>query len=135
MRSAARSLACSWSATAAWTSVRHWLGRNPRNWALTAAAGFGVAVVVSAMAGETNRLDGYIREIAMLHDAREYDVVVSAGEQVTSGLLALALQEAGVQIAGARFVLMKGIGHFPMIENYPVFRPHLLAELEYMKQA
>ena len=58
--------------------------------------GEGVAVVVSAMAGETNRLDGYIREIAMLHDAREYDVVVSAGEQVTSGLLALALQDQGV---------------------------------------
>ena len=58
--------------------------------------GEGVAVVVSAMAGETNRLDGYTREIAMLHDAREYDVVVSAGEQVTSGLFALALQDQGV---------------------------------------
>ena len=42
---------------------------------------------------------------------------------------------AADSIAGARFVLMKGIGHFPMIENYPVFRPYLLAELEYMKQA
>ena len=44
-------------------------------------------------------------------------------------------KEVAESIAGARFVLMKGIGHFPMIENYPVFRPYLLAELEYMKQA
>jgi aspartate kinase len=58
--------------------------------------GEGVAVVVSAMAGETNRLDKWTRDIAALHDAREYDVVVSAGEQVTSGLLALALQDMGI---------------------------------------
>jgi len=55
-----------------------------------------VAVVVSAMAGETNRLDGWTREISPLHDTREYDVVVSAGEQVTAGLLALALQDIQV---------------------------------------
>ena len=55
-----------------------------------------VAVVVSAMAGETERLDRLARETARLHDAREYDTVVASGEQVSAGLLALALQEAGV---------------------------------------
>jgi len=55
-----------------------------------------VAVVVSAMAGATNQLVDWTRAIAPLHDAREYDVVVAAGEQVTSGLTALALQELGV---------------------------------------
>ena len=55
-----------------------------------------VAVVVSAMAGTTNQLVEWTRAISRMHDAREYDVVVSAGEQVTSGLLALALQELGV---------------------------------------
>ncbi|VVT13831.1 Aspartokinase [Sphingomonas sp. EC-HK361] len=59
-------------------------------------AGNEVAVVVSAMAGETDRLVGFCREASSLYDAREYDVVVSAGEQVTSGLLAIALQAAGV---------------------------------------
>ena len=61
-----------------------------------AAAGNEVAVVVSAMAGETDRLVGFCREASPLYDAREYDVVVSAGEQVTSGLLAIALQAMGV---------------------------------------
>ncbi len=55
-----------------------------------------VAVAVSAMAGETNRLVGLVTDINTLHDAREYDVVVSAGEQVTCGLMALALQSIGV---------------------------------------
>jgi len=55
-----------------------------------------VAVVVSAMAGATNQLVAWTREIAPLHDAREYDVVVASGEQVTAGLVALALQEIGV---------------------------------------
>lgn len=59
-------------------------------------AGNEVAVVVSAMSGETNKLVAYCREIAPLHDAREYDAVVATGEQVTIGLLALALQELGV---------------------------------------
>ncbi len=58
--------------------------------------GHSIAVVVSAMAGETNRLVAWTRELSPLHDAREYDVVVSSGEQVTSGLLAVALAEAGV---------------------------------------
>jgi aspartate kinase len=55
-----------------------------------------VAVVVSAMAGTTNQLIAWTRETSRLHDAREYDVVVSAGEQVTAGLLALALQDLGI---------------------------------------
>ncbi|MFP6730537.1 MAG: aspartate kinase [Alphaproteobacteria bacterium] len=55
-----------------------------------------VAVVVSAMAGVTDRLVGWVNETAPLHDAREYDAVVATGEQVTSGLLALALQNIGV---------------------------------------
>ena len=59
-------------------------------------AGHNVAVVVSAMSGETNRLVDLTREISPLHDAREYDVVVAAGEQVSIGLLAMALNEIGV---------------------------------------
>ena len=56
-----------------------------------------VAVVVSAMSGATNQLIKWVNEIAPLHDAGEYDVVVSTGEQVTIGLLAMALQQQGVQ--------------------------------------
>ncbi|MEQ8371013.1 MAG: aspartate kinase, partial [Alphaproteobacteria bacterium] len=56
-----------------------------------------VAVVVSAMAGATNTLVTQTTDVSPLHDAREYDVVVSSGEQVTCGLLALALQELGVE--------------------------------------
>jgi aspartate kinase len=59
-------------------------------------AGAEVAVVVSAMAGATNQLVDWVRDISRFHDAREYDAVVASGEQVTSGLVALALQEAGV---------------------------------------
>ena len=59
-------------------------------------AGHEVAVVVSAMAGVTNQLVAWTRETSRLHDAREYDVVVASGEQVTAGLLALALQNLGI---------------------------------------
>ena len=59
-------------------------------------AGSQVAVVVSAMAGVTNHLVDWAGEVANLYDAREYDVVVAAGEQITSGLLAMALQNLGV---------------------------------------
>ncbi len=59
-------------------------------------AGDEVAVVVSAMAGATNSLVASAREMAPFHDAREYDTVVSSGEQVTIGLLAMALQDIGV---------------------------------------
>ncbi|HEX3808748.1 MAG TPA: aspartate kinase [Rhizomicrobium sp.] len=58
--------------------------------------GHQIAVVVSAMAGETNKLVGWTRELSPLHDAREYDVVVASGEQVSSGLMAIALQAIGV---------------------------------------
>ena len=59
-------------------------------------AGHQVAVVVSAMSGKTNELVGWVNESSKLYDAREYDAVVASGEQVTSGLLALALQEMGI---------------------------------------
>ena len=59
-------------------------------------AGNEIAVVVSAMAGTTNQLVDWTRQMSGLHDTREYDVVVSAGEQVTAGLMALALQDLGV---------------------------------------
>jgi len=62
-----------------------------------AAAGDEVAVVVSAMAGETDRLVNFCREANPLYDPAEYDVVVASGEQVTSGLLALTLQAMGVK--------------------------------------
>jgi aspartate kinase len=54
-----------------------------------------VAVVVSAMAGETDRLVGFCREANALYDPAEYDVVVAAGEQITAGLLAITLQALG----------------------------------------
>ncbi|MGX7950926.1 aspartate kinase [Tsuneonella sp. HG249] len=60
-----------------------------------AAGGNEVAVVVSAMAGETDRLVNFCREANPLYDPAEYDVVVASGEQVTSGLLALTLQAVG----------------------------------------
>jgi aspartate kinase len=59
-------------------------------------AGNEVAVVVSAMAGETNRLVSLCEEASPLYDLREYDVVVSSGEQVTIGLLSIVLQSMGV---------------------------------------
>ena len=59
-------------------------------------AGNEVAVVVSAMAGKTNELVAWCKEASGLFDPREYDVVVASGEQVTSGLLAIVLQEMGV---------------------------------------
>ncbi len=60
------------------------------------ANGYDVIVIVSAMAGETNRLVGYVNEIAPFYDAREYDAVVSSGENVTAGLMALTLQEMDI---------------------------------------
>jgi aspartate kinase len=59
-------------------------------------AGNEVAVVVSAMAGTTNQLVKWCESLTPLHDAREYDTVVATGEQVTTGLLAIALQEIGI---------------------------------------
>jgi aspartate kinase len=60
------------------------------------AAGQDVAVVVSAMSGKTNELVGWCKEGSALYDPREYDAVVASGEQVTSGLLAIVLQEMGI---------------------------------------
>jgi aspartate kinase len=60
-------------------------------------AGYDVAVVVSAMAGKTNELVGWVKDASGLYDSKEYDVVVASGEQVTSGLLAIALQEMGLK--------------------------------------
>ena len=60
-------------------------------------AGHDVAVVVSAMSGKTNELVAWATETSALHDAREYDAIVASGEQVTSGLLAIALQSLGIQ--------------------------------------
>ena len=59
-------------------------------------AGNSVAVVVSAMAGTTNQLVAWARDIGPMHDAREYDTIVATGEQVTVGLLAIALQNLGI---------------------------------------
>ncbi len=59
-------------------------------------AGNQVAVVVSAMAGTTNQLVEWAKQIGPMHDAREYDTIVSTGEQVTVGLLSIALQNIGV---------------------------------------
>ncbi len=59
-------------------------------------AGHEVAVVVSAMAGTTNQLVAWASDIGPMHDAREYDTIVATGEQVTVGLLAIALQNIGV---------------------------------------
>jgi aspartate kinase len=59
-------------------------------------AGHEVAVVVSAMSGKTNELVAWCRAAAPLHDAREYDAVVSSGELVTAGLLAMTLEGVGI---------------------------------------
>ena len=59
-------------------------------------AGYDVAVVVSAMAGKTNELVAWCKEAAPFYDPKEYDVVVASGEQVTSGLLAMVLQNDGL---------------------------------------
>ena len=61
------------------------------------ALGHKLAVVVSAMSGVTNQLVGYCNAISTLYDQAEYDAVVASGEQVTSGLLALALQKRGIK--------------------------------------
>ena len=72
--------------------IRNVAARVKREW----EAGNEVAVVVSAMAGETDRLVNFCREASPLYDPKEYDVVVASGEQVTSGLLAIVLQAMDV---------------------------------------
>jgi aspartate kinase len=107
-----------------------------------ADAGHEVAVVVSAMAGVTNQLVKYCQDLSPLHDAREYDAVVATGEQVTSGLTAIALQEIGVEarswhgwqiplstdgahgkaridrIDGAELIRRMGIGQVPVVAGF-----------------
>ncbi|HPD82809.1 MAG TPA: aspartate kinase [Alphaproteobacteria bacterium] len=61
------------------------------------ALGHQVAVIVSAMSGVTNQLVDYCSKISPVHDAREYDAVVSSGENVTAGLMAIALQKLGIE--------------------------------------
>ena len=60
------------------------------------SAGHSVIVIVSAMAGKTNELVGWVNETTPLYDAREYDAIVSSGENVTAGLMALTLQEMDI---------------------------------------
>ncbi|MFT6023971.1 MAG: aspartate kinase [Ascidiaceihabitans sp.] len=60
------------------------------------AKGYEVIVIVSAMSGKTNELVGWVNETAPMYDAREYDAIVSSGENVTAGLMALTLQEMAV---------------------------------------
>ena len=73
--------------------IRNVAGRVKRE----VEAGNEVAVVVSAMSGVTNQLVAWCQGLPPLHDAREYDTVVATGEQVTTGLLAIALQAMGVE--------------------------------------
>jgi aspartate kinase len=110
-------------------------------------AGHEVAVVVSAMAGATNQLVKWCQELSPLHDAREYDTVVATGEQVTSGLTAIALQALGVEarswqgwqipirtdnahgkarveeIAGAELIRRMSQGQVPVVAGFQGIEP------------
>ncbi|SMR70999.1 aspartate kinase [Aliiroseovarius halocynthiae] len=72
------------------------IARASKRVAREVANGYDVIVIVSAMAGKTNELVGWVNETSHLYDAREYDAVVSSGEQVTAGLMALRLQEMDI---------------------------------------
>ncbi|RYH01114.1 aspartate kinase [Salipiger sp. IMCC34102] len=72
------------------------IARASKRVAREVANGYNVIVVVSAMSGKTNELVGWVNETSELFDAREYDAVVSSGENVTAGLMALRLQEMDV---------------------------------------
>jgi aspartate kinase len=106
-----------------------------------------VAVVVSAMAGVTNQLVQYCQSLSPLHDAREYDAVVATGEQVTTGLLAIALQTLGVDarswagwqvpvrtddahgkarilsIEGGELIRRMGLGQVPVVAGFQGLGP------------
>ncbi len=69
------------------------IARAAKRVALEVSKGFDVIVIVSAMSGKTNELVGWVNETSPLYDAREYDAVVSSGENVTAGLMAMRLQE------------------------------------------
>mgnify|MGYP003961324423 FL=1 len=107
-----------------------------------------VAVVLSAMAGTTNQLIEWTQAMSSLHDAREYDAIVSSGEQVTIGLLAMALQEKGISarswlgwqipirtddthssariedIDGAEIVRRMGIGEVAVVAGFQGLSPN-----------
>jgi len=87
------------------------------------ANGYDVIVIVSAMAGKTNELAGWVEETSKFFDAREYDAVVSSGEQVTAGLMALTLQEMDVPArswAGWQVPLLTNSAHAAArIEDIP----------------
>ena len=72
------------------------IARAAKRVALEVANGFDVIVIVSAMSGKTNELVGWVNETSPLYDAREYDAIVSSGENVTAGLMALRLQEMDI---------------------------------------
>lgn len=72
------------------------IARAAKRVSLEVAKGYDVIVIVSAMSGKTNELVGWVNETSPLHDAREYDAVVSSGENVTAGLMALRLQEMDI---------------------------------------
>ena len=110
-------------------------------------AGNEVAVVVSAMSGTTNQLVGWCQSLSPLHDAREYDTVVSTGEQITAGLVAIALQNLGIEarswagwqipfrtdgahgkarieaIAGAELVRRMGLGQVAVVTGFQGLGP------------
>ena len=72
------------------------IARAAKRVAVEVANGYDVIVIVSAMSGKTNELVGWVNETSPLYDAREYDAIVSSGENVTAGLMALRLQEMDV---------------------------------------
>ena len=72
------------------------IARAAKRVAFEVAKGYDVIVIVSAMSGKTNEMVGWVNETSPLYDAREYDAVVSSGENVTAGLMALRLQEMDI---------------------------------------
>jgi aspartate kinase len=72
------------------------IARAAKRVAVEVANGYDVIVIVSAMSGKTNELVGWVDETSPLYDAREYDAIVSSGENVTAGLMSLRLQEMDI---------------------------------------
>ncbi|MFT5064788.1 MAG: aspartate kinase [Yoonia sp.] len=72
------------------------IARAAKRVSLEVAKGYDVIVIVSAMSGKTNEMVGWVSETSPLYDAREYDAVVSSGENVTAGLMALRLQQMDI---------------------------------------
>ena len=72
------------------------IARAAKRVAFEVAKGYDVIVIVSAMSGKTNEMVGWVNETSPLYDAREYDAIVSSGENVTAGLMALRLQEMDI---------------------------------------